>query len=212
MKAVTHNVLVDLKERGARSVVATALDSRPHIACFQEFNPDNLPILNEYQDYEIRLGHARGLPVLLKKKYVRHVIRTQGLTMAPDFMGGRPTPATEVLFVNKFGVKIGVLNTHPMAHHDKPSYLGAFKVAVKNIEAWGRAAHQDGYVPMVFMDGNGVDVLQGLINCWNGHRRFPTGPGGNTIDGIWTKQYSQSVETFETLSDHNGVLAVYDKL
>lgn len=212
MKAVTHNVLVTLKERGARAVIKTALESSPQIACFQEFNPDNVDLIMHLDDHKLCLGEAKGLPVLLKYRYIQRVLRVHSLTMAPDFSGGRPTPATEVLFLNKFGAKVAVLNTHPMAHHDRPAYHEAWKTAIRNIEAWGRVTHAEGYIPMVFMDGNGVDVLDGLINCWNGHRRKPTGPGGETIDGVWTKQFARSVDTFSTLSDHNGVLAVYDKL
>lgn len=212
MKAVTHNVLVDLKSRAAGSVVTKALESRPQIACFQEFNPDNLDLLRNLDDYTLCVDTAKGLPVLLKKRYVQKVLRVRGLHMAPDFTGGRPTPATEVLFVNRFGTKIAVLDTHPMAHHDRPAYHAAFKTALKNIEAWGRVTHKEGYVPMVFMDGNGADVLSGLINCWDGHQKKPTGPGGMTIDGVWTTQHSRSVDTFNTLSDHNGVLVEYDKI
>ncbi|HEY5446897.1 MAG TPA: hypothetical protein VIJ87_21030 [Pyrinomonadaceae bacterium] len=211
MKAVTHNVLVDLELRDAISVVTKALKSRPHIAAFQEFNPDNAMILKGLKDYAVYTASAKGLPVLLKKPYVKKVHKVDSLILAKDFPGGRPTPGTEVFFENRFGTHVAVLNTHPMAHHDKPAYRAAFKVAITHIEAWSREAKTLGYIPMVFMDGNGADHLQGLVSCWDGQPKLPTGPGGETIDGVWTVKKSAVVTTFETLSDHNGVLVKYER-
>lgn len=211
MKAVTHNVLVTLNPADAVSVVNIAMKSRPQIACFQEFNKDNTHILEQFEGYELCVGSAKGLPVLLKTKYVRKLQQVSGVVIAKDFPGGRPTPGTEVLFINRFGTHIAVLNTHPMAHHDRPAYRAAFKEALVNIEAWARGIKTMGYIPLVFMDGNGADRLSGLISCWDGNIKLPTGPGGHAIDGVWTVKQAKSVSTFETKSDHNGVLAKYDR-
>lgn len=209
MKVVTHNILKTLNEADALKCVHTALASRPQIVGFQEFEPAYLDALQKLNLYKVIHGHASILPVLIKKAYLKKLMDVRTVTLVDSFPGGRPTPATEVIFENRYGVKIAVLNTHPLAHHDKPSYKAAWQKAISESESWIAKMKGHNFVPVVTMDGNGAFLLSGLTNCWEGHAKKPTGPGGNTIDCVWTIKKADAVETFTTPSDHNGVLATY---
>jgi hypothetical protein len=187
---------------------------RPQIVCFQEFDPNDEEALSlTAANYRvIQPKGSKGLPILLKKTYVESVISTKSLTMATGDSGVRPTPATEVVFWNRFGTKTAILNTHPMAHLDDPDHRAAHKTAIENIEEWVAEQSIRGNLPMVFMDGNGTKKIKGLVSCWEGHNPKPTGPGGATIDIIFAPKASDGVDTFDTPSDHNGVVATYKRL
>lgn len=214
MKAVTHNIKHTLGLSQTKKSVRRALTTKPQIVSFQEFDPqDNEALIAVKKNYHIlQPNGSRGLPVLLRKKYVRRIVDQQTLVMSKGSDGVRTTPATQVLFVNRYGTRIAVLNTHPVAHHERPEYKKHFGIAINSIENWAQDVSEAGYVPMLMMDGNGADKIRGLVSCWEGNHKLPTGPGGRTIDGTWTAKNAYDVHTFGSPSDHNGVVAYYHGL
>lgn len=228
MKVVTHNIKHTLDLEGTKISVNRALRNRPQIVAFQEFDPNDVAALTRHgsvvdldkphtlrtprgKPYLICVGNAKGLPVLLRDRYVDHIVSIHSDLIVKRVKGLRPTPATFVRFVNRHGMEISVMNTHPMAHHDIPKNKAAFESARSFINNWGQRELRSGWTPIILMDGNGLREVYGLTSCWEGNQKLPTGPGGNTIDMIFTDRRADSVDTFGTPSDHNGVIARYKR-
>lgn len=225
MRAVTHNIVHTLNKANTSEAVRRALVTHPQIVSLQEFDPNDdlvlrrvgefvgrdLSLPKNKKEYYICRGKARGLPVLLRRPYVDAIHSMRSVTVAKRRSGVRPTPGTEVIFTNRHGVRIAVLNTHPTAHHEKPAYRAAFVDAKVFVEAWALRMKRIGLYPIVMMDGNGLVFIPGMTSCWEGNQSLPTGPGGRTIDVIFTLQHALNVDTFGTPSDHDGVVAQYSR-
>jgi hypothetical protein len=227
MRAVTHNIVHTLNLGDTSRAVKRALLSSPQIVSFQEFDQNDdlaLKLIGDFADekglfprhnkknYVVCRGKVTGLPVLLRKAYVDKILSIRSIQVTKKHGAARASFATEVIFMNRWGHEVAVLNSHPVAHHERPDFRASFEEAKKYYPRWAQEQKKSGFIPMVMMDGNGIKDIAGLISCWDGHQEMPTGPGGLTIDAVWTLGRSDAVDTFGTPSDHNGVVATYKHL
>lgn len=226
MRIGTLNVKVDLDDGKALASLDDMLYAEPDILGLQEWPRDRSTILRQ-RGTVIMFPRLRrlfrrqptsgyvfvypigGQPVGYDaEKFQLVAVRSHRL--ARRRFNVRATRGTEVILMRRAGGTVAVLNTHLVAHHDRPLNAEAWEEGRKAVFRW--SLKWIGYRRFVMGDMNKnltrLGGSPGLVSCWAGHAAEPTFRD-RVIDHIYGNRLSKAAYVVPTPSDHHGVIADY---
>lgn len=228
MKVITCNVLVNMHITPTKWALDKLLSKKPHILSIQEWEGKERTQLLKNRTTVIKFPRlrkfagtaypttgyvsaipARGGPPVIVDASWGEVLTCRRITLAPARKGVRATVATEALIrVRQTQKVIPVLNTHLLAHHDRPEYKAGWERGRRAAEDW--AESWAGYFCLVMGDMNDhMMPLPPLVSCWTAKKPRPTFGVHRTIDHIYARIVSRTVRVFDVGSDHLAVEATY---
>lgn len=228
MRIATANVLVRLGPDEASVALTKTLARRPTILGLQEWGRGRKGLLRE-------VGRIFRLPTLRRKVGRSHpaagwvfgypltggqpvgvdaaqaeLLSVRRVFLAAARRGVRPTWGTEALIrLRATGELVVVLNTHLIAHHDRPANKAAWEEGVASINRWH--ASWPGHRCYVVGDMNRQRLqLEGLVSCWVGNKRESTFRH-RVIDEVYGPAQADHADAIDTPSDHDSVIATYSE-
>lgn len=222
MKVASANILGSLNDQQAAIRVRQMLAHEPTILGLQEWRPGRASLLRDHghvfryprgarryprSGYVFAYPQRGGQPIGVDAEW-GWIVYARELTLVPAGKGLRATDATEALVQDRSGTIHACLNTHLMAHHDRPENREAWRDGVRAIRAW--AVSWDGYERWVMADVNKHLLdMPPLVSCWDGNKVQATFRG-RTIDGVWGNRRAARVRVVDFEGrDHDGVAATY---
>lgn len=222
MRLITHNILVSLNPADTATCVQTCLDYDPDVIGLVEVGRGKRDVLAKFgtviaaprlralfrkhpTDGIVWVYPLGGQPVGVRAdKY--EVLTVRRLVISPAADGVRQTDATEVVLRDRrTGKRKAILNTHPVAHHNRRANLRSWRRSMQSIDDW--ADSWTGYDRYVMGDLNKEAVrIEWLVSCRVGNGDLPTFRGRG-IDHIFGPRKFADAITVKTESDHRALVA-----
>lgn len=230
MRLATHNVKITLDDTDAAACLNAVLAYEPDVIGLVEWGRARRKILaatgtvvaaprlralfrKHPADGLVWVYPIGGQPVGVRAdKY--EVLTVRRLVIAPEANGVRQTDATEVVLRDRrTGKRKAILNTHPVAHHNRRANLRSWRRSMQSIDDW--ADSWTGYDRYVMGDLNKETVrIEGLTSCRVGNGELPTfdsrdrdGDPDRGIDHIFGPRKFADATTVKTESDHRALVA-----
>lgn len=226
MRLATHNVKVTLDDADAAACLDAVLAYEPDVIGLVEWGRNRRHILARtgmvvaaprfgrlFRKHPttglLWLYPEGGQPVGIRADKAE-ALTVRRLIIAEAADGVRQTDATEVVVRDrKTGKRKAILNTHPVAHHDRRANRRSWGQAMDSIDDWSES--WAGYDRYVLGDLNKARVaIDGLTSCRVGNGELATF-NGRPIDHIFGRRKFADAITVKTKSDHRALVADEDR-